>query len=1176
MSSTGGDQENVVQIHGRPPHESGRTGHTTYNSFVGDAEFVIQVGQHHGDIVHTHVAAREPSPTERAADALAEAVYRQWRDEANLWERGTPNTVAVRWRARTRGADHEENTGGTVDGRGDRLGGLVNGFRGLARRRMAVLGDAGSGKTTLAIHLTMELVLLRRDTEDRERGRTEPVPVLLSLTSWDPDREHFNGWLARRIAADYPGLPRIGRRHPARELCRAGAVLPVLDGLDEVPPERRSAVVRGLNRALHRDAQLVLTSRTREFDALSPESVLASTAVIEAQPVAAEDAHVFLRRAVPPEAVRRWAPLLAELEAHPSGKVAAALSSPLTLWLANRVYASPSSDPGELLDPARFPTRRAVEDHLLDRVVPTVFTGEVPDEDGWHPPRRWKPWNALHYLRFLARHLSRRETVELAWWRLHLADAPRVLLVPALITVALAVWAAGSLLGTLAEADSSALWGPLASLTVSNGTAFGLVCSVMINQVTRLWFGYRSEEPRRRAALTRPFAALRSAVVSSTVPRMIVVGVLTAVLTTVLAAPVAVFSLAEATTLACCLFLATALAILFTAPSAHEENVVDPDGLLASERRAVLLSVGVIAPLLGGATAMTSGLHAGAATWLASAAALTSLSPWGRWLLARASLAATLRTPPALMAFLRDARRVGILRGVGGVYQFRSTRLQERLAAAGGRSASPHRRAPRLLPESAVTPLRGGGIAVRVKRRNVNLAPLAMAVPASAVWTFQMLAREGPAAVPYVWAPSLLFLVFSGLVVVLMYVSPRTPVGVYATPGFLHLTEGGRSVRLAWEEIDEVAVRRTRKFGFDTRLHGVHVRLTPHAAAFPRRLRSDGDWYVLYEMGLDRVPPVQLDLALRRYGRGRWRPPALPEEWERYYAQLLSMPVHDLAGDGVGAAAESTAHGPRQSSEAGSVRSGDDDVSPGAASCLGVVALVLIGAATVPLLWGRVTAGDFPGAAPWAWAAALVGVLLLCAGVSFSSELTRALWLLTPSSLLLLYGSAALVLPPTPFTWSGVLMMVVSGFGLLLCSGSLAQGPDPRTGTRLFQLTATAVMVTGYAAIPSAVLSSGAAAFFSWVTVLLLVCAGGGAAYHRVTTFSGNADVPPPEPPPTWLTPLWYLALAVLLTGCAVYAALVGASVFSWVVALVTLLAVFSSLSRSAETLASVRRASLG
>jgi hypothetical protein len=428
-----------------------------------------------------------------------------------------------------------------------------------------------------------------------------------------------------------------------------------------------------------------------------------------------------------------------------------------------------------------------------------------------------------------------------------------------------------------------------------------------------------------------------------------------------------------------------------------------------------------------------------------------------------------------------------------------------------------------------------------------------------------------------------LFLAVAGLSTGLMYVSPRTPVGVYVTPEFLHLTEGGRSVRLAWEEIDEVAVRRTRKLGSDTRLRSVHVRLTPHAAAFPRRLRSDGDWYVLYEMGLDRVPPVQLDLALRRYGRGRWRPPALPQEWEQYYARLLSMPGHDAADDSTdpggtaGAAAETTAHGPRPSAKADSALSGDiADVSPGAASCMEVVALLLIAVATVPLLWGRITAGDFPGASEWAWGAVLAGAVLLCAGVSFSSGPIRALCFLGPSMVLLLYGSAALVLPPSPLTWSGMLMVATSGLGLVLCSSGFPQGPDPRTGTRLFQLTGAAVMVTGYVAIPSAVLSSGAVAFFSWVTVLLLICVGGGIAYQRMNTSDRTCEVPPPEPAPTWFTPLWYVILAGLLAGGAAYAALVGASVLSWIVALVTLLAVFSSLSRSAETLASVRRASLG
>ncbi|MEV6898231.1 hypothetical protein [Amycolatopsis sp. NPDC051372] len=56
---------------------------------------------------------------------------------------------------------------------------------------------------------------------------------------------------------------------------------------------------------------------------------------------------------------------------------------------------------------------------------------------------------------------------------------------------------------------------------------------------------------------------------------------------------------------------------------------------------------------------------------------------WGAFAFTRLWLASRGRIPWGFMAFLADARRRGVLRQVGEVYQFRHARLQERLAVAG-------------------------------------------------------------------------------------------------------------------------------------------------------------------------------------------------------------------------------------------------------------------------------------------------------------------------------------------------------------------------------------------------------------------------------------------------------------------------------------------------------------
>lgn len=95
--------------------------------------------------------------------------------------------------------------------------------------------------------------------------------------------------------------------------------------------------------------------------------------------------------------------------------------------LARITYSDTSCDPAELLDQRRFPTRAAIEDHLLDQLVPAVT-------DHSERTTRW--------LAFLAQRLNSLETQDLTWWRLSPA-APRV---ARAVGVALALGAATALL----------------------------------------------------------------------------------------------------------------------------------------------------------------------------------------------------------------------------------------------------------------------------------------------------------------------------------------------------------------------------------------------------------------------------------------------------------------------------------------------------------------------------------------------------------------------------------------------------------------------------------------------------------------------------------------------------------------------------------------------------------
>jgi len=98
--------------------------------------------------------------------------------------------------------------------------------------------------------------------------------------------------------------------------------------------------------------------------------------------------------------------------------LAQALRTPLMVDLARSAYANPATDPGELCDTARFPDRAAIERHLLDAYLPSVYARR-PSPPPWvGQPRDYDPKHVERWLSFLARRLEREHTRDFAWWRL--------------------------------------------------------------------------------------------------------------------------------------------------------------------------------------------------------------------------------------------------------------------------------------------------------------------------------------------------------------------------------------------------------------------------------------------------------------------------------------------------------------------------------------------------------------------------------------------------------------------------------------------------------------------------------------------------------------------------------------------------------------------------------------
>jgi serine/threonine protein kinase len=119
-------------------------------------------------------------------------------------------------------------------------------------RSLLIVGAAGSGKTT-------QLLLVARQLLE---GAREEVPVVLTLSAWKGDRRDLSDWLASELRAKYQ-VPRTLSLH----WLRRGLILPLLDGLDEVPSKHRDGAIRAINRALGQGslAGLMVTSRSKEY-----------------------------------------------------------------------------------------------------------------------------------------------------------------------------------------------------------------------------------------------------------------------------------------------------------------------------------------------------------------------------------------------------------------------------------------------------------------------------------------------------------------------------------------------------------------------------------------------------------------------------------------------------------------------------------------------------------------------------------------------------------------------------------------------------------------------------------------------------------------------------------------------------------------------------------------------
>ena len=280
----------------------------------------------------------DPRPVETLADLLAQVLSGQWRTAAAQWMLLPPAPIPIRWSLSPLGV-----TGPVVAAvgaskiapafpplpglttitaeklqAGGELGELHDVYGGVASGRVVVIGAPGAGKSGAAILLLLDALEHRKCVEDKDRVRL-PVPMLFTVHGWNPATCSVQDWMIGRLTAEYPMFQHRGGRVEAAELIASGAGALILDGLDEMPEELRSAALQSLSNVPFR---VVVLTRSQEMVQAARKEWLVGAVAVQLHNVAGPEAADYLQRASKGPPPSGWTQLLTQLREHPEGVLA--------------------------------------------------------------------------------------------------------------------------------------------------------------------------------------------------------------------------------------------------------------------------------------------------------------------------------------------------------------------------------------------------------------------------------------------------------------------------------------------------------------------------------------------------------------------------------------------------------------------------------------------------------------------------------------------------------------------------------------------------------------------------------------------------------------------------------------------------------------------------------------
>ena len=253
-----------------------------------------------------------------------------------------------------------------------------------ANQHLLILGQPGSGKTTMLLELERDLL------DEAEKYIELPMPVVFNLSSWAEKRGPLAEWIVEKLNSDYGVNRKLGEKWVAADL-----LLLLLDGLDEVREDCREACAEAINtyKVEHGQNGLVVCSRINEYEELSQKLDLRY--VVELQPLTLEKAREYLSKSD-----ADMSGLLEALEGDPELQELA--ERPLMLNIMGLAYkAQPVSEIIQAYG-------RSIYQRIFNQYVQRMFDRPLDRSD----PGTYSQIKTLHYLTWLAGKLVQQEQTE--------------------------------------------------------------------------------------------------------------------------------------------------------------------------------------------------------------------------------------------------------------------------------------------------------------------------------------------------------------------------------------------------------------------------------------------------------------------------------------------------------------------------------------------------------------------------------------------------------------------------------------------------------------------------------------------------------------------------------------------------------------------------------------------